>query len=839
MNIFQGISLGQSRETLADAMATIANRLSSIKPPRSLCELHLDTEDYQWLCDWASAIEPRALEMLVRDNEMIIRNRAPLSNFTTWKDAFGCMFLLIASETVRREAPESSLWPYVAARFSPGVRSTYFADSSYPDASIRDAMDGAIRQMKLRHVLDENDMQQYFVSTCLQFGFTRQGMSNLARWFVGQPSTRAVQLLRGEFGDMKSESFRAMWGALQDYRNGYISEARARAMLEDSPWVLLEWVDGALEQATKRLPAHYQSRDDDGLDIFGNADDQAQDRRQRRRRADRFLTPPALRWDEAAVPRFESSVINLDRLGLTADRYTIRSDSGVLAYILRADNGAYKCSQEEIIIPSDTPYVHLSLSDDYGETHLSQQFDLWDVTEDVELFDLRNGNRLDPYEVELKEDAHYGLSVSPDLRVEPGALPFTSVGIGGERKTLVRFRPDECGAVSVLLDEIELWNYSSERKITSARKDEEEPPWATAVSPQMPYRASSSPAGQEQYLFDVIVSGREVSLVAVRLGNIQLGVEQTGGIYRTEQFDLLNFIKPATGVPGSYEAVFKLVLKFRNEHSQITRTFDSGMTGVLYVDSEGRRRMLNAQDRLSAREANTTSYEFLLPPQALDKFDDLRLVEGQRIVRRLRHRAAPLGDLAGYGERLWVSDEHKQANYLTLSDETYDSGILIGAIGHRAGEPTRILLAHDIEPGTEHSIVLWEYGKQVQVQPAREVVTNPDTSLSRWNVECDDMVTPALIAVAYHGELIGSHWVRSPSVPMFGANEDSALLTLAMLRWGQAPLLSSDWKDMTTDLAKQYVEAVLDAWIDSGGLPKGLKQKPADSYWNYVMKQLQ
>lgn len=839
MNIFEGIPVGQSRETLADAMAIIANRLSTIEPPRSLCELHLDAEDCQWLYDWASAIEPRTLEMLVKDNGLIIRNRAPLSNFTSWKDAFGCMFLLIASETVRREAPESSLWPYVVARFSPGVRSIYFADSSYPDASIRGAMDGAIRQMKLRHVLDENDMQQYFVSTCLQFGFTRQGMSNLAGWLVGQPSTRAVQLLRGEFGEMKSESFLAMWSALRNYRNGNISEARARSVLEISSWVLPEWIDGALEQATKRLPARYHSREDDGLDIFGNADDQTLDRRQRRRRADRFLTRPALRWDGAAAPRFESSVINLNRLGLTTDRYTIRNDSGVLAYILRADDGAYKCSQEEITIPSDTPYVHLSLSDDYGETHLSQQFDLWDVTEDVEMFDLRNGNRLDPYEVELREDAHYGLFVSPDLRVEPGDLPFASVGIGGERKIFVRFRPDECGAVSVLLDEIELWNYSPERKITSARKDEEEPPWATAVSPRMPYRASSSPVGEEQYLFEVIVSGREVSLVAVRLGNIQLGVDHASGIYRTERFDLLNFIKPVRGVPGSYEAVFKLVLKFGNDHSQITRTFDSGMTGVLYVDSERKRRMLNAQDRLSAREANTTSYEFLLPPQALDKFDGLRLVEGQRIVRRLRHRAAPLGDLAGYGERLWVSDEHMQTNYLTLSDETYDSGILIGASGHRAGEPTRILLAHDIEPGTGHSIVLWEFGKQVQIQQAKEVVTNSDNPLSQWNVDCDDMATPALIALAYHGELIGSHWVRSPSVPMFGANEDSALLTLAMLRWGQAPLLSQDWNDMTADLARRYAEAVLGAWIESGGLPKGLKQKPADSYWYYVMRQLQ
>lgn len=841
MNIFEGIPVGQSSETLADAMAIIANRLSTIEPPRSLCELRLDAEDYKWLCDWASAIEPRTLEMLVRDNGLILRNRAPLSNFASWKDAFGCMFLLIASETVRREAPESSLWPYVAARFSPGVRSIYFAASGYPDASVRGAMDGAIRQMKLRHVLDENDMQQYFVSACLQFGFTRQGMmSHLAGWLVGQPSTRAVQLLRGEFGEMKSESFLAMWRALRNFRNGNISEARARAALEVSPWVLPEWIDGALEQATKRLPARYHSREDDGLDIFGNADDQAQDRRQRRRRADRFLTRPALRWDGATAYRFESAVINLNRLGLTADRYTIRADNCALAYILRAYDGSYECNQDAITIPSDASYVHLSLLDDYGETHLSQTFDLWDVTEDVELFNLHNGSRLDDaYEAALDPDMRYGLLVSPDLRVEPIGLPFTSVGAGIERKTLVEFRPDEFNHVRVLLDKIELWNYRSEKKTTDPRKDVAEPQWATAVSTRAPYRASSLPGGEEQHLFDVVVSGREVSLEAVRLGNIRLTVDFVDGIYRTEQFDLLNFVKPVRGVSGSYEAAFKLVLKFRNEYSQITRTFDSGITGALYVDSERKRRMLNEQDRLSVRDANTANYDILLPPQAFDKFEDLRLVEGQRIVRRLRHRAAPLGDLAGYGERLWVSDKDMLISYLTLSDETYDPGIHIGAIGHRAGEPTRILLAHDIEPGSGHSIVLWEFGKQPQIHAAKEVVTHPDSSQSQWNVSCDDMASPALIALAYNGELIGSTWVRSPFVPMFGANENSALLTLAMLRWGHAPLLAQDWKDMASDFARLHTDAVMGAWLESEGLPHGLKQNTSDSDWTYVIRQLQ
>ena len=837
MNIFEGIPLGQDRETLANVVATIDDRLSAMESPHSLCELRLDAEDYQWLCDWASTVEPRTIEGLVKDTSPIIWKGAPLLNFINWEDAFGSMFLLLASETARREAPENSLWPYIAAKFSPSVRPTYFTASSYPDVAIRDAMEDAIRQMELRHVLDENDMQQYFVSTCLQFGFTRQGMSNLAGWLVGQPSTRSVQLLRGEIGDMQSESFLAMWGALRNYRNKSISEARVRAVLEASPWVLPEWIGEALEQATKRLPSRYYSQDDDGLDVFG--DMQAVDRRERRRRADRFLSRPALRWDGASAPRFESSVINLNGLGLTTDRYTIRDDNGVLAYIIRSDDGSYHANQDSITIPSYTPYVHLSLSDDYGETLLSQQFDLWDVTEDVELFDLRNGSRLDPYETELQDDAHYGLLVSPDLRVEPSGLPFTNVGIGGESKTLARFRPDEFDGMRVLLDEIELWSYISERKITSARRDEEEPQWAAAVSPQMPYKASSSPVGEQQCLFDVIVSGGEVSLEKVRLGNIQLSIGYVNGVYRTEKFNLLNFVKMVRGVPGSYAAVFKLVVKFGNDYSQITRTFDSGIEGVLFVDLKHKRRLLNPNDRLSARESNTASYEFMLPPHALDRFDDLRLVEGQRIVRRLRPRAAPLGDLAGYGERLWVSDEDMLTNYLSLSEETYDSGTLIGAIGHRVGEPTRILLDHDIEPGDGHGVVLWEFGEQPQIHAAKEVVTRPDGSLSQWSVDCDDMAAPALIALAYNGELMGSHWVRDPSVPMFGANENNALLTMAMLRWGHAPLLAQDWKEMVSALAMQYTGAVMGAWVESGGLSQGLRQKPADSYWPYVMRQLQ
>ena len=841
MNIFESIPPGQARETLADAMAVITDKLSVMAPPHSLCELRLDAEDYQWLCDWASAVEPRGINGLIWDTSLMIRKGAPLLNFMSWKDALGCMLLLIASETARREAPENSLWPYVAARFGPRARYAYFADSGFPEALLRDAMDSASRQMKLRHVLDENDMQQYFVSTCLQFGFTQQGMSNLAGWLVGQSSPRAVQMLRGEFGNMASESFIALWSALRDYRREYISETRARAVLEASPWVLPEWVDEALEQATKRLPARYYPRDDDSLDIFGDTADQAEDRRQIRRRADRFLTRPALWWDGSAAPRFESSVINLDRLGLTTDRYAVRNDFAVLAYIIRTDDGSYQCSLDAIAIHSDTAYVHLSLSDDYGETHISQQFDLWDVTEDVELFDLSSGSRLeDAYEAELTPHADYGLLISPDLRVEPDGLPFASVGVGNEGKTLVRFRPDECGTVRVLLNEIEIWSCRTEKQATSARRDEAVPQWAAAVSVQAPYKASISPDGEERYLLDVFISRKEASLEAVRLGNRQLKIAYMDDLYRTETFNLLDFIRPVKGVPGSYEAAFKLVLKCGNDYSQITRTFDSGITGIFYVDSERRRRMLNPGDRLSARDANTANYEVLLPPYAFDKFDDLCLIEGRRIVRRLRHRAAPLGDLAGYGERLWVSDKEMLTDYLTISKETYDSGIITGAVGHRAGEPKVILLNHDIEPGSGHIVVLWEFGEQPWIRAATEVIMHPDSSLSRWKVNCDDMAAPALMALAYNGELIGSHWVQSPSVPMFGVNEDNALVTLAMLRWGHAPLLAHDWRGMTSELAGFHVEAVMGAWWNgSGGLPHGLKQDPTDAYWNYVIRQLQ
>ena len=837
MNIFEGIPFRLDKRTLADAMAAVADRLSALEPPHSLCELHLDSEDFEWLCDWAASLEPRTIEELTQDTIPIIRRGAPLPNFMNWKDAFGCMFLLLASETARRDAPENSLWPYVAARFSPRVRATYFAASSYPDESIREAMTEAIKQMELRHVLDENDTQQYFVSTCLQFGFTRQGMSNLAGWLVGQLSPIAVQMLRGEIGNMKSASFISLWGALRDYRSRNISEATMRAVLQGSPWILPNWIEEVLDHATKRLPSRYYPQEEDSLDVFG--DTPTIDRRQRRRRADRFLSRPALRWDELTEPCFESTVINLNELGLSADRYTIRDDNGMLAYTVRTDEGLYQANREQVTIPSDSPYIHLSLSDDFGETHLTQQFDLWDVTEDVELYDLRRGFRIDPYEAELDDDVNYGLLISPDLRIEPADLPFSSVGFGGESKTVVRFRPDQSDGVRVLLDEFEIWSYSSERKITSARRDEEEPDWTAAVSPRRPYKSSSSPIGEQHYQFDVFVSGSDVTLENVRLGNMKLDINFVDGGYRTEPFNLLDFIKPVGGVPGAYEAVFKLIVSFGNEYTEIVRTFHSGIEGALYVDRNHRRRLLDPDDRLSAGEANSSSYEFLLPPQALDRFDDLRLVEGHRIVRRLRPRPAPLGDLAGYGEHLWVSDENMMTNYLILCDETYDSGTILGAIGHRIGEPTRILLDHDIEPGNGHYAVLWEFGEHPQIYPAKEVVGHPGDSLSQWNVSGADMSAPALIALSYNGELMGSHWVRGPSVPMFGANENNALLTMAMLRWGHAPLLAQDWKDVVSDLTPLHGGAMVSAWIKDEGLPVELKHQPADSFWSHVIRQLQ
>ena len=341
MRVFRDLSpVGAGDTSLFNTVNAIVPPLRSLPAPRSLCELDMDEDDYQWICRWARLLSESRVRRWVEYDHFRASQFRESGGALTYAESFGCMFLLLASEVARREAREGLVWPEVWPKFPASVRSVLFDYQRQPKYSLKWAMEESAKKLNLRHVYGIEGIQEYYVSVYLQFGFTRNGIDRIPHWLSGQVIPEAIQYLSGMRGDyLRSASFVELWDTLKNLRRRNIPEAYARRILENSPWVNPCWADEIIEKATERIVGVYGDEDDD--------DDQG---------PSEFLIFPRLEWDGVSEPHFSSTVFNLVSFDLAADRYTISSDDTTLARLYRSDLGSYRTDPSDIRIPP-TPRI--------------------------------------------------------------------------------------------------------------------------------------------------------------------------------------------------------------------------------------------------------------------------------------------------------------------------------------------------------------------------------------------------------------------------------------------------------------------------------------------------
>lgn len=188
----------------------------------SLAELRLDEKDVRWLKDWFVSLKP--------DHSIL----------TGSGEKLGALLLCLGEELCREKSTEDSVWPSIRnilPEFHP-IRTELFLSNGQPSQLAKGIIVNAVRSLNLRNAFDIEGTLQWYVTVKLQFGFTYRGArSRLAEWLVGFGQPHAVQYLNGEpeFGELSSESFRAMWRTLRQLRQGLIGEAEARQTLLNGP----------------------------------------------------------------------------------------------------------------------------------------------------------------------------------------------------------------------------------------------------------------------------------------------------------------------------------------------------------------------------------------------------------------------------------------------------------------------------------------------------------------------------------------------------------------------------------------------------------------------------
>ena len=821
MNVFQGIGSPQITDgVLAQAAGLVVGKVTSTTAPRSLCEIQADEDDYLWLCSWARELTYyQLLKWISGVNSR--RTIAQSGNLVlSYAESAGCLLLLLAAESGRREASEGNLWAAVRRRFSEPAGRAIFAQGQ-PRREFKDALEVAARKLGLRHVFGIEGTQNYYLTVYLQFGFTKSGMGRLPYWLAGQPVSEAISYLLGseDKGERQnSRSFMALWDTLRNYRRNNVRETSARRALASNPWVIPAWIDELLAQAKLHLD-------------LGTADTETESGESI---PSQFLTEAKLRWAWPDAPVFGSGVVNLADFDLTADRYHLKAGVDTLAVLLRTDSGGYSSRPEHVELPSVFPEFAVAMVDDNGAEPAGRLMQLWNPEEDVELFDLGTGDRLNAYSAQRGPGKDYGLLVSADLAVEPSGLRFHNIGGDTHSKRLYLLPANSSHPVRVILaDEQgeagEFWNSDVDG---SVRSKPPEPDWASLVD------AEIHPLDQRWLgvYRRIRISGldSDTTLQYVRVGGRPVDFNWDGnGDCLSQEFDISSCIS----MTPPHTMKVRLGLQRVSERAVVERSCWANAKGVMRTSDDGWK-VVDHSKQQAADAARECVYKLVLPGDG-SVASKLALMEGPVFLRKPSwSRPIDLGPLAGYGAPLEIRAPYnpiENEDLVIISNEVRNPGILVNAAFDADGA-FRLDFHHSLEPGLRHEIAFWDIGAPPVLRQAGEIVEHRG---SQWFLpSTDGSSRPCCVAVAYRGEILGSWWPEEIA-QISVTDEALALTTAAMLKWIRAPIVSSRWLGAVRDFAQRYPAQALAAWLLDEGLPEGLAygSVPAEQ-WGAAVREI-
>jgi len=103
MKLFTGIDPIDGDATILRAIEAVTTQLNQLPMPRSLCEMGMDEEDYQWLCNWANNLTRLTVQWWLYPLWAAGSIVSPSSDISRFEGG-GCLFLLLSAEVARREA---------------------------------------------------------------------------------------------------------------------------------------------------------------------------------------------------------------------------------------------------------------------------------------------------------------------------------------------------------------------------------------------------------------------------------------------------------------------------------------------------------------------------------------------------------------------------------------------------------------------------------------------------------------------------------------------------------------------------------------------------------------
>ena len=805
MRIFQDISPRDGEQTIQQSIPALLERAQELKlfsRKWSLAELQLDADDFAWLCDWANNLSGRTVHMWLENNPWYtfrVGNRE-----CTCATALGILLLLFTSEIARRKATEGFLWSiFQHDCFPPSTTRTLYAGGQ-PTRAHKDALEAAARWLNLRHVFGIEGLQNWFDTVYLQFGFTYRGFQRrLPEWLVGQGGTQAIQHLLD--GSLKSDTFRALWDDLRNFRRKNIKAELMRARLANNPWILPEWIEELLTQAIAKIELGEGSE---------AASTQASDY------IEPFVSEPILRWDPPKAPEFTCYVSNIAQFELSELLYYVMINGRACTQLQRSPDGVYIFyPSEEIVLPATLPILVATLISSTGQVIASNTLTLWDVNDEATAFRASSGKRIDGWHDMMRPDAAYSLITAPDTTLVPEPLFWYKLDASGT--TLSFISAGWPASLSLQLDGQLLWQPNMKDFAKG-----EEPRWTRSIDIAL-YDTSQQIAFGDA-VRAIISYPEDISITFIRLNSKPIDfMEGDNGSVITEPV----IVSPDMLFHGTHLAELSFTIGVRKEAStaRVTRAVNVEVIGAAILSIQGWT-VLQPDTTMTVEQAKTFPVQIFRP-----HIKNWALLEGDSWVGRPRPTPYPIGSLAGLGApvKLRLGPYNAIEPDALLVREVMNRGIIDGIRENEERDDCSytIQLMYPIELDEQHEVIIWDEDGLLHIG-------NPDYFLVQvrgtlaWVLELPDSAArPLVIAIAYDGVRLGAWWEDNWSNILQRQQEQDIQTVATMLRWFQLPILSERDLPRIQQLVQQAGSQILPLWLSDALSHSHLRWAGEDDRW--------
>ncbi|MCI0603727.1 hypothetical protein L0156_12030 [bacterium] len=788
---------GQETFKIQNAFRLLFERAEQIRKPRSIAELQLTREDVIWIKNWFSQL-PNYPEHWQGDKSPIIHENRSVSV----KEMFGALLIVLSAEICREDSIEDSVWSVVRLCIpeEQNLRKRFFPGGQ-PSFELKNAIASGAKALSLRHVIDWEGTQEYFITTKLQFGFTRRGASNhLAEWLVGLGVPFAVQLLSGESTrpELASETFKNLWSNLRDYRKGHLDEHKMRAILARSPWVKEHWIDFILSEARSRIERlgtgeertpHVESK------IGGES-----------------LQAVSLSWPTGEKPRIQLYIEREQVIARAAEfnsKQIIFSvdDKPVERWILQPDGGWLGSDKISCEPPSlrDRPNLQptmLTISTKDGDLLEEVDLTLKGLQDDVVVFDLGRSEMLIADEDFLDPHREYGLLCHCDLEIAGmgGAFEWQNIG----SKKVFRLSPPWSDNVRLVLGDLVFWEPCIRKKL---------PPERIKIILRTPQN-NVIPVGSKSIL---IVEGLPPDTVKAML---LLGNKKIQIVKHMEEW------QTASPVDLSVHLALGLTrtrVEVQRYHSlrcyQPKLALQLTGMAVMQIGQDGERAKWNVQDPTQPINVGgrTTGRLFNASGRR-----DFLVYEGPRLAARLRSQIFRFSDLQGWGQAVTLDVPQN-----CLARSTEDRGCVLYYSDVLLGKRIELLrFRQPLDPGPDHNLLVLNRNCQLerplQVIPLTGIHVENEGLVWRVN----GLQNVVALGLSFQGARLGSYWSVDEIVKLLQGEISPTIH--AVLRWLKIPVLSEPIRAAMQRVVYRSPFAFVQAWWQSECLQHGLKHIASD-----------